>query len=67
MIATSHAGLVVVAKSFGLVYLVVLSIGILAYAYWPSLAKRFDRAANSIIDDEDKPVVPERETREHRP
>lgn len=67
MIDTSHAGLVVVAKSFGLVYLVVLSIGILAYAYWPSLAKRFDRAANSIIDDEDKPVVPERETREHRP
>lgn len=66
MIDTSHAGLVILAKSFGLVYLVVLSLGILAYAYWPSLAKRFDRAANSIIDDEDKPVVPVRETREHR-
>ena len=66
MIDTSHAGLVILAKSFGLVYLVVLSLGILAYAYWPSLAKRFDRAANSIIDDEDKPVVPVCETREHR-
>ena len=64
MIDTSHAGLVIVAKSFGLVYLVMLSIGIMAYAFWPSLAKRFDRAANSIIDDEDKPVLPEVDTRE---
>lgn len=67
MIDTSHAGLVIFAKSFGLVYLVVLSIGILSYVYWPSLAKRFERAANSIIDDEDKPMAPDRETREHRP
>ena len=66
MIDTSHAGLVIVAKSFGLVYLVALSIGIVAYAFWPSLAKRFDRAANSIIDDEDKPVLPEAESREHQ-
>ena len=66
MIDTSHAGLVIVAKSFGLVYLVALSIGIVAYAFWPSLAKRFDRAANSIIDDEDKPVLPEPEPREQR-
>lgn len=65
MIDTSHAGLVIVAKSIGLVYLVALSIGIVAYAFWPSLAKRFDRAANSIIDDEDKPVLPKSETREH--
>ena len=66
MIDTSHAGLVIVAKSFGLVYLVALSIGIVAYAFWPSLAKRFDRAANSIIEDEDKPVFPEAEPREQR-
>lgn len=66
MIDTSHAGLVVVAKSFGLVYLVALSIGIFAYAFWPSLAKRFDRAANSIIDDEDKPVLHEPKPREDR-
>ena len=66
MIDTSHAGLVIAAKSFGLVYLVALSIGIIAYAFWPSLAKRFDRAANSIIDDEDKPVLSETGTREQR-
>lgn len=66
MIDTSHTGLVIIAKSFGLVYLVALSIGILAYAFWPSLAKRFDRAANSIIDDEDKPVLHEPKKREHR-
>ena len=65
MIDTSHAGLVIVAKSFGLVYLVALSIAIVAYAFWPSMAKRFDRAANSIIDDDDRPVLPEPETREH--
>ena len=66
MVDISHFGLVTVAKSFGLVYLVALSIGIVAYAYWPSLAKRFDRAANSIIDVEDKPVLPEPAPREHR-
>lgn len=52
----SHQTLVIVAKSFGLFYLVALSIGILAYAFWPSLGKRFDRAANSILDDEDGPL-----------
>ena len=66
MIDTSHAGLVIVAKSFGLLYLVALSLGIVTYAFWPSLANRFDRAANSIIDDEDKPVLPEAETREQQ-
>ncbi len=55
----SHQGLVVIAKSFGLVYLVILSIGIAAYAFWPSLGKRFDRAANSILDDENGPIVPD--------
>ncbi len=45
----------VIAKSFGLSYLLTLSIGIAAYAFWPSLGKRFERAANSILDDEDGP------------
>ena len=53
----SHQDLVVIAKTFGLLYLVTLSIGVLLYAYWPSLGKKFDRAANSIIDDEDGPVL----------
>ncbi len=60
----SHQGLVVIAKTFGLVYLVALSIGVMIYAYWPSLGKKFDRAANSIIDDEDGPVLAEKKLRD---
>ncbi len=51
----SHDVLVGLSKSFGLFYLVALSIGIAVYAFWPSLGKRFDRAAKSILDDEDGP------------
>ena len=51
----SHEWFVGAAKSFGLFYLIALSIGITAYAFWPSLGKRFEVAANSILDDEDGP------------
>ena len=43
------------SKSFGLFYLIALSIVVLVYAYWPSNKKRFDDAAQSILGDEDKP------------
>lgn len=43
------------AKSFGLFYLIALSVGITVYAFWPSLGKRFDKAAKSVLDDEDGP------------
>jgi cytochrome c oxidase cbb3-type subunit 4 len=43
------------SKSFGLFYLIALSVAVLAYACWPSNRKKFDRAAKSIIDGEDKP------------
>lgn len=43
------------AKSFGLIYLIALSIGITVYAFWPSLGKRFDKAAKSVLDDEEGP------------
>jgi cytochrome c oxidase cbb3-type subunit 4 len=43
------------SKSFGLFYLIALSIIIVAYAYWPSNKKRFDKAAQSILGHEDKP------------
>ena len=43
------------AKSFGLFYLIAMSIAVVAYAYWPSLGQRFDRAAKSVLDDEDGP------------
>ncbi|SOC42966.1 cytochrome c oxidase cbb3-type subunit 4 [Rhizobium subbaraonis] len=44
------------AKSFGLFYLIAMSIGVIIYAYWPANRKQFDHAAHSIIsDDEDRP------------
>lgn len=50
-----HATLVAFAKSYGLFYLILLSIVVLVYTYWPSNKKRFDQAAQSILDDEDGP------------
>ncbi|THF69687.1 MAG: cbb3-type cytochrome c oxidase subunit 3 [Sulfitobacter sp. SK025] len=52
----SHELLVGLAKSFGLFWLIALSIGITAYAFWPSLGERFDTAANSILNDEGGPA-----------
>jgi cytochrome c oxidase cbb3-type subunit IV len=43
------------SKSFGLFYLIALSIAVVVYAYWPSNKKKFDEAAQSILGQEDKP------------
>jgi cytochrome c oxidase cbb3-type subunit 4 len=43
------------SKTFGLFYLIALAIGVVVYAYWPSNRKHFDRAALSVLNDEDKP------------
>jgi cytochrome c oxidase cbb3-type subunit 4 len=51
----THDTLVAFAKSFGLFYLIALSIGVLVYAFWPSNRKRFERAAKSIFHGKDKP------------
>ncbi|MBL28233.1 MAG: CcoQ/FixQ family Cbb3-type cytochrome c oxidase assembly chaperone [Rhodospirillaceae bacterium] len=50
-----HDILVAFAKSFGLFYLMALSIGVVVYACWPSNKKRFERAARSVLDDEEGP------------
>ncbi|MGB8621253.1 MAG: cbb3-type cytochrome c oxidase subunit 3 [Paracoccaceae bacterium] len=50
-----HQTLVGFAKSFGLFYLIGLSVIVTVYAYWPRNKKRFDRAARSILDDEEGP------------
>jgi cytochrome c oxidase cbb3-type subunit 4 len=50
-----HATLVAFAKTYGLFYLLALSVGVLVYTYWPKNRKRFDQAAKSILDDEDGP------------
>ena len=51
----SHDIVVGVAKSFGLFYLIGLSVVATLYAFWPSNGERFDKAAKSIMDDEDGP------------
>lgn len=51
----THEFLVGFSKSFGLFYLMIFFIIAAIYAFWPSLGKRFDKAANSIFDDEDGP------------
>ena len=50
-----HDTLVAFAKTFGLLYLIALSVGVVVYAFWPSLGGRFDRAARSVLEDEDGP------------
>jgi len=55
MIDLDHDTLVAFAKSFGLFYLMALSIGVVVYACWPSNKKRFERAARSVLDDEEGP------------
>jgi len=51
----AHDSLVWLSKSFGLFYLIALSIGVLIYAYWPSNKKAFDEAALTILNAEDRP------------
>jgi len=50
-----HDTLVLISKTFGLFYLIALSVGVLVYVYWPSNRKKFDHAAQAILQGEDKP------------
>lgn len=50
-----HDTLVVFSKSWGLFYLMALSIGVLIYTFWPSNRGRFDTAKKSILDKDDRP------------
>ncbi len=51
----THETLVAFSKTFGLFYLIALSIGVLIYAYRPKNKERFERAATSIFGNEDRP------------
>lgn len=53
----THDDLVVFAQSFGMLYLFAIFIGAAIYACWPSLGPRFNRAANSVLDDEEGPCL----------
>lgn len=50
-----HDEVLYISKYYGLIYLVIFSLCILAYALWPKNKGKFDKAAKSIIDAEDKP------------
>ena len=52
-----HDTLVAFAKTFGLFYLIVMFIAVAIYAFWPSKKAEFDRAAKSLLDDEDGPCL----------
>ncbi len=50
-----HNTLVAFAKTFGLFYLIGMFGVAVADAFWPSKKGEFDRAARSLLDDEDGP------------
>jgi cytochrome c oxidase cbb3-type subunit 4 len=51
----SHAEVSTFAQTWGLVFLVVMFVVAVAYALWPKNKKKFDRAAQLPLDDDDKP------------
>ncbi len=50
-----HEFLVGMAKQFGLFYFMALAAAILVWTYWPGRKKKHDRAAESILEGEDRP------------
>ena len=52
-----HQTYVAISKSYGLFYLIAMSIVAVAYAFWPSNQKTFNDAAESILEDEDQPCL----------
>ena len=51
----SHEDFVWLAQTFGLFYLICLSVMVVVYVYWPSNKKKFDQAAEAILQGEDRP------------
>jgi len=52
-----HDTLVGFSKSFGLFYLIAMALAVLVYALRPANRRRFDDAANAILEDEDTPCL----------
>ncbi len=53
---SDHETVVAFSKSWGLFYLIALSVGVLVYTFWPSNKRRFDDAKKSILEkEEDEP------------
>lgn len=47
-----HDALVAFAKSFGLLYMMAMFAAAVVYACWPSNQSKFDRAANSVLEED---------------
>ncbi|HEY0919462.1 cbb3-type cytochrome c oxidase subunit 3 [Devosia sp.] len=52
-----HNMLVGFSKSFGLFYLIALSIAVLVYTFWPSNKARFEQAARAVVSEDDRPCL----------
>ena len=53
MMFPAHEALVAAAKSFGLFYLIAMSIVVVAYVFWPSNKDTFERAKQAPLDQGD--------------
>ena len=51
----THDVLVFFSKTYGLFYLIALSLVVVAYTLWPGNRQKFDHAAKSIFKGEDGP------------
>ncbi|NQV81252.1 MAG: cbb3-type cytochrome c oxidase subunit 3 [Alphaproteobacteria bacterium] len=47
----TYSAMALVAETWGLAYLVVLFVGVLAYAFWPRNRSKFDSAAQIPLRD----------------
>ena len=46
-----------IAQTWGLVFLVVLFLGVVAYTFWSGNRKKFERAARMPLDDDEDAVT----------
>lgn len=49
----THEAVAHFSKTWGLIYLVALSLGVAAYAFWPGNKGKFDHAAQIPLEDGD--------------
>jgi len=54
----NHDLVVAFSKSWGLFYLIGMSIAVVVYAYWPGNRPRFDQAKTAILTEDDAPEEP---------
>ena len=50
----SYETISTLSTSWGLVYLVVLFVGVTVYAFWPHNKAKFDKAARMPLEEDDR-------------